>query len=105
MARCCPTGGNYRLPCYYTFPIPLSYFEEGIKKYGMDVSNHSYALNRNGNYDTSARRIDQLVRGDATNNNQTIPARPVFMQQATVEIPRNTVIRKDISRWVRWEKT
>lgn len=48
-------------------------YADAINTFGVDVSNHSYVLQIQGQYDAGVASVDRIVRGDSPG----IPARPV----------------------------
>lgn len=46
-----------------------------ISNNGMDISNHSYSLSFDGDYDAGNRLIDREIQGSATSGGNTIPPR------------------------------
>ena len=57
-------------------------YQQLIAKHGMDISNHSYAVNFfhpmlhvDGSYDVHNQLRDELIRGDAIANRKPVPAR------------------------------
>jgi uncharacterized repeat protein (TIGR01451 family) len=53
-------------------------FTDAINTHGVDVTNHSYVLQFQGQYDAGVAAVDQIVRGDSPG----IPARPVVWAAA-----------------------
>ena len=51
------------------------YFYDMIVTNGAQVSNHSYQLSSSGSYSTSARIMDQMIRGDLSYKSNPIPPR------------------------------
>jgi subtilisin family serine protease len=47
-------------------------FDDAINNFGVDVSNHSYAVDATGAYGSEIASIDEIIRGDSPG----IPARP-----------------------------
>ncbi len=55
--------------------LAQSYYD-AIVNDGTDVTNHSYVQTLGCDYDIEAESLDMIVRGDATDNGNPIPARP-----------------------------
>lgn len=60
---------------HHTWGPRISHFAGAISTHGMEISNHSYTQSTNGRYDSIARQMDTIVRGDADYGGETIPAR------------------------------
>jgi subtilisin family serine protease len=60
---------------YPSFGSNFSRYEDAILNDGTDVTNHSYVQSMTV-YDAEAADLDSIVRGDATSNDNAIPARP-----------------------------
>lgn len=55
-----------------------SVFQDAIVNHGVDVSNHSYVLQMQNQYDAGVQSVDRIVRGDSPG----VPARPVVWAAA-----------------------
>ena len=53
-------------------------FDDAINNFGVDVSNHSYVLQMQGQYDAGVAAVDTIARGDAPG----VPARPIVWAAA-----------------------
>ena len=61
-----------------------------ILNQGMEISNHSYSVSFDGNYDLSNQMRDQIIRGDATSNGIAVPGRlHVYSAGNHGDFPRN----------------
>ena len=60
---------------YGSMGTTVSRYHAAIVTDGSDVTNHSYVQSQNG-YGVAAATIDRIVRGDATYDGDSIPARP-----------------------------
>ena len=57
---------------FRSFAGDASKFADAINNFGVDVSNHSYAVQADGIYDSEIASIDAIIRGDSPG----VPARP-----------------------------
>jgi subtilisin family serine protease len=55
-----------------------SVYQDAIVNYGVDVSNHSYVLQVQNQYDADVQSVDRIVRGDSAG----VPARPIVWAAA-----------------------